>query len=414
MRDLLPSEAEGQSALAASLITSFERFGYQPVSVPVFEYASVLERGLGFLESRHLLRFVEPETGEVVVLRPDLTPQIARLVATRFADVPLPARLSYQGFVLRRQHERARSDQQILQAGIELIGDAALGGDLEILRATTAALRAAGLSDFVLDLGHGAIASSLLEPLPAAMRAELLEALSRKDEAELTLRASLHRIGAQLTQALVGLLGLSGSLEVFERARRLLGETPAAEHVAQLESLARAVVEEGLAPGLVVDLGETRTVPYYTGAMFQVLAEGPGQAVASGGRYDALLGNFGLAVPAAGAAIHVDHLRWALGAAPARTGRRVLFVSTEPTCDARALGALRAAGLAAVPFAGVDLLGYARAWRFDYVLSLVDGGPPEGGATSPAGRFSLRRVTETELVPVATGGFEDALQALVT
>ncbi len=105
MRDLLPEEALGHLALSRALIGSFQRFGYEPVSVPPFEYAEVLEHDLGPLDASQLLRFVEPESGEVVALRSDMTPQIARLVAARLSDVPSPARLCYEGAVVRRAAE---------------------------------------------------------------------------------------------------------------------------------------------------------------------------------------------------------------------------------------------------------------------------------------------------------------------
>ena len=70
---------------------------------PAFEFASVIERGLGTLDTADVLRFVEPESGEVAVLRPDMTPQVARIVATRLGDHPKPFRLAYEGTVVRRR-----------------------------------------------------------------------------------------------------------------------------------------------------------------------------------------------------------------------------------------------------------------------------------------------------------------------
>jgi ATP phosphoribosyltransferase regulatory subunit len=97
MRDLLPPVARRQGELARRVTHCFELHGYEIVTLPVFEYAEVLERGLGALDSDEVLRFVEPESGEVVALRPDMTPQIARILATRLADLPGPARLCYHG-----------------------------------------------------------------------------------------------------------------------------------------------------------------------------------------------------------------------------------------------------------------------------------------------------------------------------
>src|SRR4051812_30004585 len=158
MRDLLPGEAESRRRLARRVLEHFALSGYALVIPPAFELAEVLERGLGTLEPREVLRFVEPESGEIAALRPDMTPQIARMAATRLADRPVPMRLCYEGTVLRRRHERARRHRQILQAGVELIGVAGPDGDLELLYLAASAARAAGLTDFVVDLGHAEIA----------------------------------------------------------------------------------------------------------------------------------------------------------------------------------------------------------------------------------------------------------------
>ena len=174
MRDLLPEQARDQAALARRLLDAFALHGYELVTLPLFEYASVLERGLGAQGEEQLLRFVEPETGAVVALRPDMTAQIARLTATRLADAPGPIRLCYQGSVLRRRRERARRQRQIPQAGVELLGLAGIEGDLEVLAAASGAARAAGLSDFASDLGHAGIAAALLSGVSPAGRAELV------------------------------------------------------------------------------------------------------------------------------------------------------------------------------------------------------------------------------------------------
>ena len=75
--------------------------GYAVVTPPVFEFAEVLERGLGTLDPTDVLRFVEPESGEVAALRPDMTPQIARMIATRLRGRPPPFRLAYEEMCIR-------------------------------------------------------------------------------------------------------------------------------------------------------------------------------------------------------------------------------------------------------------------------------------------------------------------------
>src|ERR1700723_3376012 len=142
MRDLLPEEARSRRALARRVLDRFALAGYALVTPPAFEFADVLERGLGALDPADVLRFVEPESGEVAALRPDMTPQIARMIATRLRGRPPPVRLGYEGTVLRRRSGRARKHRQIPQEGVELAGVPGPEGDLELIALLVDTLRA--------------------------------------------------------------------------------------------------------------------------------------------------------------------------------------------------------------------------------------------------------------------------------
>jgi ATP phosphoribosyltransferase regulatory subunit len=369
MRDLLPIEARRQSSLAGRVIESFELYGYERVTMPAFEYASVLERGLGALDANEVLRFVEPETGEVVALRPDMTTQVARMLAARLADAPPPARLCYEGSVLRRRRERARRNRQIAQAGIELVGTAGPAGDLEVLTVAAAAVRAAGLERCTIDLGHARIAWSLLEPVPREHWPALVEALALKDAAELELRAARAGVQGAALAALCELPSLHGSGDaLWKRAERVLGATGAAQSLAELRALWQAATELG--PELVVDLGETWNFAYYTGMTFQILAEGPGAAVGSGGRYDGLLERFGVARPAAGFAVDLDNLGWALDHGEAHENEPARLLVVKGDGAAAVMRELRAEGVRCATAPNGDALGYARAWRYTHVLEV--------------------------------------------
>ncbi|MCW5808501.1 MAG: ATP phosphoribosyltransferase regulatory subunit, partial [Deltaproteobacteria bacterium] len=173
VRDFLPRAASRRVALADRVTRVFEAWGYARIITPVFECADVLERGLGHDARAAAIRFVEPGTGEVVALRPDITAQVARLVATRLADHEAPFRLCYEGPVYRMSGRLADElgQREILQAGIELVdrpegrpdgrpemrGDdeaTEVAGDAEVLAVAAAALAAAQLPETRLDLGH--------------------------------------------------------------------------------------------------------------------------------------------------------------------------------------------------------------------------------------------------------------------
>ena len=185
----------------------------------MFECADVLERGLGAGGRAAAIRFVEPGTGEVVALRPDITPQIARLVATRMHDTAGPIRLCYEGAVTRLAGEAGQ--REILQAGIELVDAPAPDGDAEVLAVAAAVLAHVGLPEIRLDIGHVAPAVFVLGAAPdPGARMLISNALARKDRAGLRNAARALPDGiAPLAEALATLWGPAAA--TLARARTL-------------------------------------------------------------------------------------------------------------------------------------------------------------------------------------------------
>ncbi|HEY3822814.1 MAG TPA: ATP phosphoribosyltransferase regulatory subunit [Polyangiaceae bacterium] len=361
MRDLLPEEAAARRALARRLLDRFSLHGYGLVTLPAFELTEVLERGLGVLDPRDVLRFVEPESGEVAALRPDMTPQIARMIATRLRDRPPPLRIAYEGTVLRRRSGRARKHRQIPQVGVELAGVTGPEGDLELLALAADSLKAAGLERFTLDVGDAGIVRALLASRAPAEQARLSEAMARKDDAALE-DATLRTVAA-----------MQGGREVLLAGVRLLASTPAEEPARRLLALFEAATERGLGEHLVADLGEVRGFAYYTGAIFHAYAPGTGDALASGGRYDELLARFGCPMPSAGFAVDLDRAAEALRAAGVAEPAVTRVVVFGPAAEARA-AELRGRGVPAVTAAERPAaFAWARAWGFTHVLDAASG-----------------------------------------
>ncbi|MFT3921911.1 MAG: ATP phosphoribosyltransferase regulatory subunit [Myxococcales bacterium] len=376
MRDLLPPESRARRRVSELLQGVFERYGYELVTTPLFEHVEVFERGLS-LDHRDLVRFVEPDSGEVAALRPDITPQIARVVATRMTDYPPPYRLRYEGTVIRRRRGRARRQRQIAQVGVELIGLDGPDADLELVRLIAEAVEAVGLSDYRIELSEVGVGRALLSAHGEALLAQSAEALARKDEALLDDILRRARVPDAERKRIAGLAHLHGRLDVLKEARALLGNTAAAPHLAQLERVSELLIAHGLGDRLGVDLGEIRGAAYYTGVSFAVFAPGPGEAVASGGRYDQLLERYGRAQPATGAGIDLENLLWALDHAGhswrERPELRFVVCSQDNDARNRAAMALREAGLIAASLPNADrdaALGYAKAWNYDVCIDL--------------------------------------------
>jgi ATP phosphoribosyltransferase regulatory subunit len=381
MRDLLPEEAAARRELARSLLDRFLLHGYSIVTPPVFEFAEVLERGLGTLDPTDVLRFVEPESGEVAALRPDMTPQIARMIATRLRERPAPFRLAYEGTVLRRRSGHARKHRQIPQVGVELAGTPAPEGDYELLALVDDAVAATGLTDFTLDFGDASIVRGLVGDLSSQDQALVLDALSRKDETEV--RDVCTAVRAKHADALCRLPSLHGGRDVLLRGAELLATTPAAAPVRRLLTLFDAAVARGLRARVVADLGEVRGLAYYTGMIFHAYAAGTGDYIGSGGRYDELLARFGWELPAAGFGLDLDRLGEVLRAADAVGVKRSRVVVVGEATDPR-VRELRLRGVVAVSAPDrPQAMAWARAWGFTHVLDRegwVDAG---SGASIP-------------------------------
>jgi ATP phosphoribosyltransferase regulatory subunit len=321
MRDFAPEATAIRRRIADALLGVFERASFSRVITPAFEYDDVLALGLGAAGRAAAIRFVEPSSGQVVALPPDITPQIARLIATRFRDKKGPIRLCYEGTVVRLD-QRARSQREIIQAGVEMAGVAGPNGDAEIIGVGAEALSALGFapSDITIDLGHLGLAAEVFKALGLSedARAAVRNRLAKRDAAGLAALLSGVRAPKGLVEFTLSLPGLSGAPDVLDRALRDAPEGLAGIRGALLElrAVVRVLSKKRLPARLHVDLGEVRGWDYYTGLRVQGFVHGAPEAVLAGGRYDDLLGRYGRPAPAVGFAIDVEASAAALEAAP--------------------------------------------------------------------------------------------------
>jgi ATP phosphoribosyltransferase regulatory subunit len=324
LRDLLPDHSAHLAELSGELQDVFSSFGYRRLFLPTLERLEVIERGLPPAAVADAVKFVEPGSGEVVVIRPDITPQIARLYAARPDALPAPARLCYDGPVLRAREARAGVPREVYQAGVELLGAGGAEADAEMLVLLAQSLARVGLEGARVEVGHAGFARAIVDAakLPAEAEEAVWAALGRKEEGTL---AELARRGrGPARAALPALAGLYGD-GALARARALVRAVPgAARALEEVEAALRIARRRGVA-GVAVDLGEARGLGYYTGLTVAGYAPGAGSRVAGGGRYDGLLARFGRPDPAIGFAIDLEFATQALERAngrgrPARPG----------------------------------------------------------------------------------------------
>src|SRR5579863_4840995 len=374
--DLLPPEAEIEAEVTARLMGVLAAYGYERVKPPLVEFEETLLSQAGAAMASDTFRTMDPISHRMIGVRADMTPQIARIAATRLSHRPRPLRLSYAGQVLRVRGSQMRPERQIGQVGAELIGAGGPAADVEVIAVAGEALAALGVPHLSVDLTLPTLVPAIAEAygITGERAAGLRAALDRKDMAAV---ASLAGDAGNLLARLIAAAGTAGAtraaldrLELPERARLERDRLGAV-----LDGLAGAV------PGLkvTVDPVENRGFEYHTGISFTFFARvgpelGPLGELGRGGRYQA--GAPAAPEPATGFTLYTDTILRTLPAPPPR--RRVLVPLDG---DPARTQALRAEG-----WITVAALLPAKDWP-DEARRLDCGHVLEGGAPRPvAGR----------------------------
>ncbi len=321
-RDLLPRAAARRRTVVNRLLGTFEAWGYGQVVTPAVEYFDVIARGLSDQQRARSIRFMEPGSGELVGLRADITPQIARMVASRAgAEFPadVPVRLCYAADVVC-QPDGLRGCAERHQVGVELVGDGSPAADAELIALCHAALSEVGLPGVRIDLAHTEVARGVLAEVglkDGGLVSDLHRLLARKDADGARARLEDALVSPATAQAVVELCGLFGDPSVLRRARRVVTGQPAVAALDRLSSVLEALehVSPAAHAAVGIDLGEVRGFDYYTGLRLRVWAAGASTPLARGGRYNHLLARYGEPRPATGFAFDLDALEAALARA---------------------------------------------------------------------------------------------------
>lgn len=345
LTDLFGEQAAAYAALERLLIEQFERWGYQRVVLPTIGYDETLSTQASPRLSEQLYRFFDRD-GRALALRPDMTVPVARLVGTTLYDQPLPLRLYYSGKVFRYEQPQAGQRREFTQVGIELIGAATAAADAEVIGMAIEALRALGVGTFQLNLGQVDFLKGMLNGmnLPAEGLAALEQAINRRSRVELQRTLAALAITGDTAEAILALPSLCGGADVIERARHLTANPAAQAALDHLAQVYRLLTLDGYAEHIILDLGEVRSMDYYTGITFHGYVAGLGFHVLSGGRYDRLIGHFGLQMPAVGFAMSIERSLLVAHSAPSAGPDLMLPACEHAQC--RQLAALaRSLGL---------------------------------------------------------------------
>lgn len=314
VRDIYNEECEKKLILQDHLYKKLRQYGYHPIQTPTFEFFDIFSREIGTTPSKDLYKFFDRE-GNTLVLRPDITPSIARSAAKYFSEEDMPIRLCYMGNTFINNISYQGRLKESTQLGAELIGDSSADADAEIISMVIECLKTAGLKDFQLSIGHADFFRGLMEAagLLEEQEEELRNLISNKNFFGVEEFVGTLNLSLELKQ-LFGMLGnlYTGSDELQE-AKKYAGSYPRIlAAIEYLEELHKILEVYDIKRYVSFELGIISNYAYYTGIIFAGYTFGSGEAIVKGGRYDDLLTYFGKDSASIGFAFVIDQLMAAL------------------------------------------------------------------------------------------------------
>lgn len=309
-RDIYGPEMARKKALMRALHEVFGRFGYADIETPAVEYFDVFGSDVGTTPSNELYKFFDRD-GNTLVLRPDFTPSVARAVAMHMPAESLPLRLCYEGSTYVNSQEYRLTAKEQTQTGVEFIGDASPEADAEILTLTCELLKCAGLREFQLSVGQNDYFKSLVTDsgLGSDQLEEVRQLISNKNFFGVRELLEEKKIPGAIREALIRMPTLFGGKEVLEEAEKMAVNAGAMSAIRRLLEIQKILEDNGCAQYVSYDFGLLSKYHYYTGMIFSAFTYGVGEPVAKGGRYDHLLGHFGMDAPAVGVGVYIDQLQ---------------------------------------------------------------------------------------------------------
>lgn len=368
-RDILPAEARERETIARDVAALFDARGYRPIETPTLEVMDVMQMGARSVLSP--FKFFDAR-GDLLAMRPDVTVQIARMVATRFSQVEGPLKLRYQQRVFREAvPEMLSAAREQTQVGLELIGQEGPAADAEVVELFCEALALAGVRNYTLALATVAPLQALLQRsgAPQEWQRRVLAAFHASNFVELArltdgknppCDVDSSGLAPVFAQAIRQLPGIRGGLEAIDELRSLVTPLGCAVDLDDFEATCRALENLPGNPRILVDFSLIGSPDYYTGILFSAYSPDLGSPIGGGGRYDRMMAAFGCPRPAAGFAFALED---AMAAASGAAAQGEQAACRRPLRVAVPKGALHKDTVAVLQAAGLDVEGLSNPGR---------------------------------------------------
>ena len=313
VRDIYDRECARKNIVEQRILRQMQLFGYSAIETPMFEFFDIFAKERGSVSDREMYKFFD-RYNNTVVLRPDMTPAIARCVTKFYGEETMPQRLCYLGHTFTNSASYKGRLYEVTQSGAELIGDDSAQADAEMIAMVIQSLRSAGLKEFQVELGEVEFFRGLLEEAGISEEEgdELRELIENKNYFGVEDYISNVLKKADFKDVFLKLPELFGSVDNIRKAKEMTKNQRAQSAIDRLEKVHQILKEYGLTEYISYDLGMLSKFSYYTGIIFKAYSYAIGDYMVSGGRYDKLLVQFGRDISAIGFAITIDRLMSAL------------------------------------------------------------------------------------------------------
>lgn len=305
MRDTFPETYEKIEEVRRVGRTLLKSRGYSFIKTPSVEYYDTVGKASAIADAT-LFKLVDSQ-GNTLVLRPDMTTPIARVVTSKLLKEKIPQRLAYFENVFRAQQQEGGRPAEFEQMGIELIGDASVYADAEVVMAAIELVQAYGIEAFKVTVGHAGVLSTILKDYTESpeQAEQLNELLVQRNYVGFEEAVHTFDLPKTKTDALLAFIEEALSLTSIEDIEKYMRKNDALNY---MQKLWQILSEAGYAQYLAIDFTLSSHMSYYTGMLFEVFASGSGFPLGNGGRYDGLLEHFGMNIGATGFGLRIDRL----------------------------------------------------------------------------------------------------------
>lgn len=292
----------------------FMTYGYKRIKTSAFEEYDLYSQVKSSINQNEMIKVID-QTGEVLVVRPDVTIPITRQLAQETTVLENERRYFYVQDVFRQPTERGDRIEST-QAGVEYFGASSPEADAEVIALACQTLQDLGFNDVKIEIGDAGFFQDLIDDIDLTQNEfnELKNMIQAKNGIDIRPFLDRLEVKTEIAEAIERIPFLYGNpLEVSERAQEIAITEKMKDKINHLIQVYEILKIYGLEQNIVMDLGLINQMGYYSDIIFQGFVEKVGKPVLMGGRYNQLANEFGATIPAIGFACEVDLLVQATG-----------------------------------------------------------------------------------------------------